>query len=394
MKKTFSFILLLSLIFPTCGCWNRREPENLAIVLGLGFDFDSSTNTYNTTAQIANPLALGGADVNGEDPCSKGSFLTLSAEGELPYRAMRNLTTKATREFFWAHNRILLITENLARHGVLPIADMFGRNRQLRTFSNVAIVDGDLRTLMEAEFPLEDTGAKGLDRQIETIKKERAIFPINSVNELNNIMVQPGRDIFIGRIKVLENAEKDTDPPSLIEGGAMFHGDKMVGWAGDEHTRGWAYAMGKTTRSTLTLKDPLDNRTPINIDIINLKSKTKLIICSPEKIQVEIKVYAEGRVQDVPLYRDLEIESDYTKSLEKRAAQKIRDTIQSTIDLSRELKSDIIGFGNLVYRKRPKLWSEIAEEWYEIFQSIDIDINVYMNINRTGFATSPMKMEE
>ncbi len=396
MKRCLVFLFIFLIIFPfTCGCWNRREPEALAIVLGIGFDYEKDKGMYKATAQIANPLALGGSDVEGSNGGNKKTFLTLSAPGELPYRSMRNLTNMATREFFWAHNRIVLLTENLARHGIHPVTDMFGRNRQLRTFANVAVVDGDLEALLNAEFPLEETGAMGLDRQIETIKKERAIFPTNSINELNNVLVQPGKDVFIGRIKVLEGAEDDNDdPPSLIEGGAMFRGDKMVGWAEEEHTRGWAYVTCKTLRSTLTIEDPIDNRTPINIDITGIKSKMELIKAEPGEIRIEVKIYAEGRIQDIPVHRDLDTESDYTKSLEKRTAQEIRNTIQSSIDLSRELNSDIIGFGNLIYRKKPKLWTDIEDRWYEILRDIDIDINVYMNINRTGFATSPMKMEE
>lgn len=394
MKRLLTFLFMILMIPLSCGCWNRREPESLAIVLGVGFNYENDKGVYEAIAQIANPLGLGGSDTGEGGTSDKKTFLTLSAQGELPYRSMRNLTGKATREFFWAHSRIILFTEDMARHGIHPVLDMFGRNRQLRTFSNVAIIDGDLRTLLEAEFPLDETGAMGLDRQIETIKKERSIFPINSVNELSNILVQPGKDVFIGRIKVLEGLKDGSDPPSLIEGGAMFSGDKMVGWAEDTHVRGWAYSTCQTLRSTLTIKDPIDNRTPINIDITSIKNEKRLIKAEPEEIRIEIKIFAEGRIQDIPVRRDLSTESDYTKSLERRAAQEIRNAIQSIVDLSRKLNSDVIGFGNLVYRKRPKLWTDIGDRWYEVLQDIDIDIKVYMNINRTGFATSPMKMKK
>jgi spore germination protein KC len=75
---------------------------------------------------------------------------------------MRKLTEGVSREFFWAHNRISLLSEEVARKGIYPIMDMVERERQLRTSGHVVIVDGDVKKLMEAEFPLEETGARGL----------------------------------------------------------------------------------------------------------------------------------------------------------------------------------------------------------------------------------------
>ena len=90
---------------------------------------------------------------------------------------MRNLTKGISREFFWAHNRIFVLSEELARNGIYPVMDMVERERQLRTSGYVVVADGDVRKLMEAEFPLEETGARGLDRQIATIRYERSLFP-------------------------------------------------------------------------------------------------------------------------------------------------------------------------------------------------------------------------
>ena len=393
MKKYIVFTIILSITLLSCGCWNRREPENLAIVLAIAFDIEKETKMYNTIAQIANPLAMGATDISQGSTGKEKTFLTLSAKGELPYQAMRNLVNNATREFFWSHNRVVLFSEELARYGIYPTMDMFGRDRQLRTIAQVVVVDGNLKALMEAEFPLEETGARGLDRQIITIRKERSIFPIKPLNELYSTLAQPGRDMFIGRITVPENIEKGAGP-SRIGGGAMFHRDRMVGWAEDEHAKGWAYATGRAFRSTLIIKDPMDDKTPISIEVTNIKNNMRLIIDTSGGVYIELKIYAEGRIQDFPVHRDLEIESDYTKSLEQRTAQNIRSTIQSTIDLSRELNSDIIGFGNLIYRKQPKLWEEIGDRWYEVFKDIDIDIKVDMNINRTGFTASPIETKK
>ncbi len=398
-NKTAAIIIIITLVLSLSGCWNRRDPENLALVLATAFDRDRETGMYHITTQIANPLAMGGQDAGQGGSGDKKPFWTLTAGGQLSYQAMRNLTKGISREFFWAHNRIFVLSEELARNGIYPVMDMVERERQLRTSGYVVLADGDVRKLMEAEFPLEETGARGLDRQITTFRYERSPFPVKSMNELYSILAQPGREMFIGRVKVSEDTQQDqpgqgtsataSPPPAIIGGGAVFKGDKMVGWADEQQTIGWAYATGRVFRSALYIKDPVDDTTPLGIGVYNLKSEMHPV-SENGRLSIKVDIKAFGILLDIPVYRDLEVDSSYIKSLEQRSAQAIRDAVHSTIALSRELDSDIIGVGNLIYRKLPGLWTQIEDRWYEVFRDIEIDVQAEMNLRRTGLVASPL----
>jgi spore germination protein KC len=398
-NKTAAIIIIITLVLSLSGCWNRRDPENLALVLATAFDRDRETGMYHITTQIANPLAMGGQDAGQGGGGDKKPFWTLTAGGQLSYQAMRNLTKGISREFFWAHNRIFVLSEELARNGIYPVMDMVERERQLRTSGYVVLADGDVRKLMEAEFPLEETGARGLDRQITTFRYERSPFPVKSMNELYSILAQPGREMFIGRVKVSEDTQQDqpgqgtsataSPPPAIIGGGAVFKGDKMVGWADEQQTIGWAYATGRVFRSALYIKDPVDDTTPLGIGVYNLKSEMHPV-SENGRLSIKVDIKAFGILLDIPVYRDLEVDSSYIKSLEQRSAQAIRDAVHSTIALSRELDSDIIGVGNLIYRKLPGLWTQIEDRWYEVFRDIEIDVQAEMNLRRTGLVASPL----
>ena len=402
-NKTAAIIIIITLVLSLSGCWNRRDPENLALVLATAFDRDRETGMYHVTTQIANPLAMGWQDAGQGGGGDKKPFWTLTASGQLSYQAMRNLTKGISREFSWAHNRVFVFSEELARSGIYPVMDMVERERQLRTSGYVVVADGDVRKLMEAEFPLEETGARGLDRQITTFRYERSPFPVKSMNELYSILAQPGREMFIGRVKVSEDTQQDqpgqgtsataSPPPAIIGGGAVFKGDKMVGWADEQQTIGWAYATGRVFRSALYIKDPVDDTTPLGIGVYHLKSKMRPIF-ENGRLRIEMDISAFGILLDIPVYRHLSIDSSYITSLEQRGAQAIRDAVHSTIALSRELDSDIIGFGNLVYRKLPGLWAQIEDRWYEVFRDIEINVQAEMNLRRTGFLTSPLETEK
>jgi spore germination protein KC len=401
-NRLIALIIITTTTLALSGCWNRRDPENLALVLAMAFDMEPGTGLHRVIAQIANPLAMGGQDAGQGSGGEKKTFWTLSASGQLLHQAMRNLTEGVSREFFWAHNRIFILSEEVARKGIYPIMDMVERERQLRTSAHVVIVDGDVKKLMEAEFPLEETGAKGFDRQIATIRYERSLFPVKTMNDLYSTLPQPGKEMFIGRVKVSEGLQQDQSsqspgtaalPPAIIGGGALFKGDRMVGWAGEQETLGWAIATGRVFRAMLNVKDPIDENISLGIDIASIHSSMKPII-KDGRLGIMVDIVAAGHLHDVPVYRDLKLQSDYIKSVEQKSAQAIRDAVQSTIDLSRSMESDIIGFGNLIYRKKPKLWNEIESRWYQILNDIEIDVRVEMNIKQTGLLTSPLETEK
>jgi spore germination protein KC len=405
-NRLAALILITTAALTLTGCWNRRDPENLALVLATAFDYNNETQKYEVIAQMANPIAMGGEDAGQGGGGEKKTYWTVYGDGAASHQAMRNLTLKVSREFFWAHNRVFVFSESIARKGIYPIMDMSARERQLRASAHVAVAEGDIKKLMEAEFPLEEGGAKGLDRQIATIIYERSLFPEKTLNELYSTLSQPGVEMFIGRIKVIADADTPaggegagasesptTAPPVLIGGGALFKGDRMVGWADEQETIGWAYASGRVFRSMLYIKDPVDDKTPIGIDIEGVENKMHLE-SGTEGPRIIVEIKARGHLHDIPVDRDLTLESGYIKSLEQRGAQEIRNAVHSAIDLSRRMESDIIGFGNLIYRKQPRLWNEIGDRWYEVFKDIEIDVRVNMNIRRTGLIASPLAAEK
>ena len=400
MRDRLVILIVIITALSLAGCWNRRDPEDLAIVLASGLDYDPETDMYHLTVQMANPLAMGGQDAGQGGSGEKKPFWTVSSSGRLTYEAMRNLSEYISRELFWAHNKVLLFSENLARKGIYEAMDTRERERQLRSAVRVAIADGDIKKLMEADFMMEESGAEGILKQIETIRYERSIFPVITLNELFSVLAQPGVEMFIGRIQVIEAAERsggqtgdNSSPPARVAGGALFKGDRMVGWADEKQTIGWNYATGRSFRSTLIIPDPIDNKTEVGVEITQLDSRMRPVF-NGGSLGIEVVIRAIGRIQNYPGHGKLDTESPYIHSLEQRTAEYIRSAVESTIALSRELESDIIGFGNLIYRKQPKLWKEIEDRWYEVFKDIVIDVKVDVSLKRSGLTASPMDPEK
>lgn len=402
-------ILIVLMIFSllTAGCWNQRDPELLAIVLATAFDYDEEKEMHLIIVQVANPQAMH-AEVGGGSDTQ--SFITLSAHGHTPFEAMRTLTLGLSRELFWAHNRVILFSEKAARHGIREMMDVMERERQMRAIGRPAVVQGDIRKLMEAKFPLEETGAMGIDRQMVTIQLDKSVFHTKLLNEIYSAIEAPGQETVMGKIEVMpdgadaqeqegtnagsgENANggggssSQPPPPAKLGGAALFKGDKLVGWGSQNQAEGWLLAAGRGWRFSFILENP-DNPGYFSAEIFNPSAKMEPVVKNG-KPRMIIRVEAVSRIQNY----SGGILSESVASMEKRVAQAIRNRIKDVIKRSQDLNTDIMGFGNRFYRKHPAFWQEVEESWDDIFPTLVVDIEVKVNIMRTGLVLDPIKIE-
>jgi len=408
--KIIIIILSLTLAICTTGCWDRRDPELLSIVLATAFDYNAETGNHHIIVQIAHPLAQvdeEGIGAGGED---ERHFWVVSADGRTPFEAMRNLAEGTSRELFWAHNTVTLFSEELARQGIQPVLDLFERERELRLIARPAVVEGDLRKLMESEFPLEESGAIGIKRQIVTIAEERGFFHTKFMTEIYPQLERPGADLFLGKIKVLKdtpenNTQEDNDenenqkespmviPPAKIGGGAAFRGDQMVGWFEPDETTGWNYVKDRITRATHLIQSPADENVLMGMETLNTEVTSKPVV-KDDEVQIEILVKGEARLQEYPGHQELTIEDEFTKTLAQKTAESIKFDIEKHIEKSQELNSDVLGLGNLIYRKTPGIWKEIEEDWDDLFPELKVNIDVEIKLVRTGLVSTPVQWED
>jgi spore germination protein KC len=127
MKRIMTlFIVIVPLL---TGCWSRHEINDVAIVLGVALD-KAENGKLRLALLIAVPKASGGASGSSQGSSSTKSTFMASAEGESIMEAYRIIQEKVSREIFFAHGRVIIVGEELARDGVSSILDFFSRHRQ------------------------------------------------------------------------------------------------------------------------------------------------------------------------------------------------------------------------------------------------------------------------
>lgn len=89
----FIFISMASLL---SGCWNRRELNELGIVLGLGID--KADDEYLVTLQVVNPGEVASKTGSGQ----RTPIVVFQEKGENLFEAIRRVTTNSRENVFGA----------------------------------------------------------------------------------------------------------------------------------------------------------------------------------------------------------------------------------------------------------------------------------------------------
>jgi spore germination protein KC len=392
-----SFILLCSAFFPA-GCWDRREPDLLGLVTVAAFDIDEQSGLFRVYAQVDNPL--GGAQQKGGSGGGqeRSAVWVAEAAGHTVYEAIINMEMNSTRRLFWSHVKAILFSEKLAREGIRPVLDFLDRERQIRLISQPFIVQGDLRRLMETEFPMELEGGEAMSKQSFSIMRETStLSEVDSLLILFRHISTPGMEINMPRMIALAGGgENEKGPagkpnPVKISGIGVFHGDKLTGFLDEKETAGYNWLTGNMHRHDLILQCPNSKDDYMTVEVF--ESSVQL---TPEfkggEVRFTASVTAGGRLQDFTC-PSFPLEQKFINSLNSRMATVIHNEIASSLEKARELETDIFGLGRIIYQTRPEEWKRLGNNWQKIFPSVMIDIEVEAKVLRHGLVLQPVQIK-
>ncbi|MGI6165695.1 MAG: Ger(x)C family spore germination protein, partial [Limnochordia bacterium] len=243
-------VVLILMMFLT-SCWNRREIETLGFVLAVGVDKAAEEGKIMLSVQIAKPFALAGPSVVAERP-----FWLVSSTGYTVFEAIRNFLSQSPRRPFWAHNRFILIGEELAREGIMEIIDLFARDGESRRTVQVVIVKGAKAVdLLQAEFELERLPSEGAQGILLGSLAGLGTTVGTELNDLLQMLELPGMEPVALRAEIVDRPpdvdlrgqlKRDVISTSArLSGAAVFKKDKLVGWLGPKQTRGLLWIKGE-----------------------------------------------------------------------------------------------------------------------------------------------------
>jgi len=390
-------ILLIVVVPLLAGCWSRHEVNDVAIVLGVALD-KAKDRKLRLALQIAIPKASGGGTASNQGSEATKSTLVVSAEGATIMEAYRIIQEKVPREIFFAHGRVIIVGEKLARDGVSSSLDFFSRHRQAHLRNYILFTEGEAIDILQADPQFESALAE------EIREKEKTGVGVSTrVREFWDRMLTEGEEPVAAQVSnsslaASRNERKGSGAskrvPAII-GAAIFRGDQLVGWLNDKETRGILWIRNELESGVLAVPIPKEKgggRIVANIWKASAKMKP---IFRNDKLKIKLETYGEVEIFENASRLDLS-NPTVLNALQSMFEKDVTARIQLTLDKAqKKLKSDIFGFGQAVYRANPKKWETYyKQKWNTIFPDIEVEIDPHITVQGTGFTTKPILLPD
>lgn len=396
MKTNRLLVLILLFIFVLTGCWNSRELSDLAIVSAIGVDKAKEKSEYKISFQIVNPTenATGIAGAGG----NAAAVFTVSETGTTIFEAIRKVSKKLSRQLFFAHIRLIVINESLAKEkGIIELFDLFERSREARMTSEVLIARGTkAESIISMITPLEKVSGYATAKKLEVTEKVWSENIKVEIDDVINGLVSEGAEPVISGVRIIGNPKEGsktsnterTKLPALIEisGVAIFKSGKLQKWLDGGDARGFMWVKNKMNSTIVRLKCKKKDG-GVAIEVTGSKTKLKSKV-HKEKIAVQIDIEEEGNVAEMNCAADLSKPEEIQK-LEEGWVKETKQEIEAVIKIAQKEKIDIFGFGELINRDNPKVWNKMKKDWNEVFSELDVHVNVEAYIRRPGMRLQP-----
>ncbi len=166
MKKTKLIISLLIPVFLLTGCYDYKEPNDLAYVVAIGIDKGSDESLYNYTLQFARPTQISGGSSQ-EGGSGEQTIGTVKVEAPSIYSAINVANHVISKSFTLSHTKIIVISNDIAKSGIGKIVDSVGRSTDLRPTVFLCVSNEGAGDYLESVKPVVE---------INPVKYYRLIF--------------------------------------------------------------------------------------------------------------------------------------------------------------------------------------------------------------------------
>lgn len=394
--KRVGFILCS--LFLLTGCWDKQEIKTLGFVTAIGVDKGPKSGDILLTVQVVDPEV-----VQGEASLAKSSVKLVVNKGKTVFQAIRKMLQEFDRKNHYAHNKVIVIGEDLAKEGLLPILDSLKRGGEIRGYVWLCIAKGAKArdVLGVKQEGLEKVQAHYLKGIIENQKFNYSSANLTILEFYKKVL---GTDIYPvassfqiiqkNNYPVEENSKKKTDHIQL-SGGAVFRKDTLVGYLNETETHGYNWAVGKVKGGIIVLPSLIEKGKSASIEVIKSSAKIKPVL-KGNKIYFTIDIHEKAVIveeQGRGQFKSSEERFRYFRKMEKENEKLVRKEVIKAVNKAKKLRSDFLGFGSALNKEYPAKWNETKKKWDEQFSDIRVIVKVDVTLRGSREMKGPFKAQ-
>ena len=373
--KRWLALFLTFVIFIVTGCSptaDKRKFDSLAIVLGVGIDYDSSKDNVLFTTQIVKTEEFEGGK----------RFFNITQAGKNMLEAVDNADNEANRVLYVAHNQIVVIGRSAAENGIFDYMDYFFRDDEARYDIAMVMTEIDAWKLLD-----KATNLGSIPSQEMTILLENQVAMSSCAKlELLQFAMESNSCFKASVMPIIGISQEDPETEKVqfeVTGSGVFSNGKLVYVMNRDETRGYLWGIGKIDKGEIMLPN-------VNVDILGSSTELKAKIEGDKKkrLVITFDIDVKGNLGEV--VKPDEQNTQELKEINKACEDLIKQQLSHVLEQSFENGCDIFGVSDYLFRHKYKSWELVKNNWQDLYKHAAFEIKVNANIIRTGSLIEPI----
>ena len=292
---------------------------------------------------------------------------TFSAVANMDKGLLNEVQKKSAAPIVNGSLELVLFNKDLAKKGIIKLVDALQRDASIGTGLFLAVVDGQVKEILEGDYGNEGTGT-----HLSSLIKhniERRDLPTTNLHIFLSDYYQKGMDPYLPYLKLIDNKVD-------IIGVVVMKGGKMAAVVPNEQLFYFKFLVDKYTDGSLSMKLPIKEEY-VSLNSIKTKREIKVKWKNGEP-QFHIHLKMDGLVKE---YSGKKVDSKKTKEIQKAFEDDlVKQTIELIATFQRE-KVDPIGFG---YEAKSRKRGFDFKKWEEQYPNIKVEVTSEVRIIGTG----------
>jgi spore germination protein len=328
MKKFVLCASALIISLMISGCVEREILDDLYIETGKGYDLVSEGKIRGTAMF---PIYL---------PDKSIENMTLSAEASSTREVLETLARMSQQPLVRGGLDAVVIGEDLAKRGVIDIADSLQRDASIGARVYMMVSKGDAKEILEGQYGIRGNGMYISNLLKQNIKRRE--LPETNLHMFLFDYYQLGQTPYLPIIR------KISDNTLKVDGVALFKKDKMVDTIPAEDMFFFKILVDKVSEGSHVVRlgeTKTSDGKHVEASITSLKAKHKIKVkVKKNPVKVTIKINIKGIIKE---YTGKKLSPDKITQIEKTMEKDIEDKALQMLSKFQEIGVDPIGIGQI-----------------------------------------------
>jgi len=374
------------------GCTGKREVEDLAPLIAIGFDVGPKPNTYLITGQYILPKkSATGSEI--ED-------WTLSFEAPTLTEAYEMTNKIMDRTPFNGSTRVIVIGQDLAKSGFKDILDFIQRYSEFRRSVYLVLAKGTAQSILNTKLRSGETPALYIKNSIETVNNI-STFPTVRLGHYLTVLGRKSTAPIMPLLHIVESGDSGIEYKAAgvngseakelqFEGAGVFRGDHLVDLLTDQETKGYMWLENNVAHRFINTVGIGESNVNFNAHVLKSNTKYK-VVDNNGKMELHYQIKTTVAVEEVLGQKEslsaMEW-ADLMTEAEKLFSTVIKGECELSIQKEKQLSLDFLGIGRHLEEKNPAYWKTVKDQWEQDIADFPVTVDVQVTIDHSGMSNS------